>query len=100
MVDRLFSEPRLAELYDAFCGGRRDFDFYLPLVIMFLSSLRFQDSFRRLPHIPRIFTVVLVLRGVWSMLSEARMGCVFETLYSREIAATCRGLPLEGHVHC
>ena len=33
MVDRLFREPSLAELYDAFCVGRRDFDFYLPLVI-------------------------------------------------------------------
>ena len=33
MVDRLFSEPALAELYDAFCAGRPDFDFYLPLVM-------------------------------------------------------------------
>ena len=33
MVDRLFSEPALADLYDAFCGGRRDFGFYLPLVM-------------------------------------------------------------------
>ena len=33
MVDRLFSEPKLAELYDAFCVGRPDFDFYLPLVM-------------------------------------------------------------------
>ena len=33
MVDRLFSEPRLAELYDAFCAGRPDFEFYLPLVM-------------------------------------------------------------------
>lgn len=32
-VDRLFSEPALAELYDAFCVGRQDFDFYLPLVM-------------------------------------------------------------------
>ena len=32
-IDRLFSEPGLAELYDAFCEGRRDFDFYLPLVL-------------------------------------------------------------------
>jgi SAM-dependent methyltransferase len=34
MVDRVFSEPRLAELYDAMCAGRPDFQpFYLPLVM-------------------------------------------------------------------
>ena len=32
-VDRLFSEPALAELYDAFCVGRQDFGYYLPLVM-------------------------------------------------------------------
>ena len=32
-VDRLFAEPKLAELYDAFCVGRQDFDFYLPMVM-------------------------------------------------------------------
>lgn len=40
MVDRLFREPSLAELYDAFCVGRRDFDFYLPLV---MSAVRVLD---------------------------------------------------------
>ena len=39
MVDRLFSEPKLAELYDAFCGGRLDFEFYLPLVMSAKSVL-------------------------------------------------------------
>ncbi len=39
MVDRLFSEPRLADLYDAFCAGRPDFDFYLPLVMSAESVL-------------------------------------------------------------
>lgn len=39
MVDRLFREPSLAELYDAFCVGRRDFDFYLPLVMSAASVL-------------------------------------------------------------
>ena len=39
MVDYLFSEPRLAELYDAFCAGREDFDFYLPLVMSAESVL-------------------------------------------------------------
>ena len=39
MVDRLFAEPTLAELYDAFCVGRRDFDFYLPLVMSSSSVL-------------------------------------------------------------
>lgn len=31
--DRLFSEPQLAELYDSFSWHRRDFDFYLPLLM-------------------------------------------------------------------
>ena len=39
MVDYLFSEPRLAELYDAFCAGREDFDFYLPPVMSAKSVL-------------------------------------------------------------
>ena len=39
MVDYLFSEPRLTELYDAFCAGREDFDFYLPLVMSAKSVL-------------------------------------------------------------
>ena len=39
MVDHQFSEPRLTELYDAFCAGREDFDFYLPLVISAKSVL-------------------------------------------------------------
>ena len=39
MVDRLFSEPILAELYDAFCAGRPDFGFYLPLVMSASSVL-------------------------------------------------------------
>lgn len=39
MIDRLFREPSLAELYDAFCIGRRDFDFYLPLVMSAASVL-------------------------------------------------------------
>jgi SAM-dependent methyltransferase len=33
VVDRLFSDPDLAGLYDALCAGRPDFDFYLPLVM-------------------------------------------------------------------
>ncbi|MXX93403.1 MAG: methyltransferase domain-containing protein [Chloroflexi bacterium] len=39
MVDRLFREASLAELYDAFCVGRRDFGFYLPLVMSAASIL-------------------------------------------------------------
>lgn len=34
VVDLHFSEPSLAELYDAFCEGRPDFSFYLPLVML------------------------------------------------------------------
>lgn len=39
LVDRLFTEPSLAELYDAFCVGRPDFAFYLPLVMSAGSAL-------------------------------------------------------------
>ena len=39
MVDYLFSDSRLAELYDAFCAGREDFGFYLPLVMSATSVL-------------------------------------------------------------
>jgi SAM-dependent methyltransferase len=39
VVDRLFTEPRLAELYDGFCAGRQDFGFYLPLVMSAESVL-------------------------------------------------------------
>ncbi len=31
--DRYFSEPRLAALYDSFCVGRDDFDFYFDYVV-------------------------------------------------------------------
>jgi SAM-dependent methyltransferase len=31
--DRLFVEPKLAALYDPVCEGRKDLDFYLPLVM-------------------------------------------------------------------
>ncbi|MEU7527757.1 class I SAM-dependent methyltransferase [Saccharothrix sp. NPDC042600] len=33
MVDRLFADSELAALYDDLCAGRRDFAFYLPLVM-------------------------------------------------------------------
>lgn len=33
MVDHQFADTELAALYDAFCAGRQDFDFYLPLVM-------------------------------------------------------------------
>jgi len=39
MVDRLFSDARLAALYDMFCAGRADFGFYLPLVMSSKSVL-------------------------------------------------------------
>ena len=38
-VDRLFADARLAALYDAFCAGRADFGFYLPLVMSSESVL-------------------------------------------------------------
>ena len=49
MVDRLFSDPRLAELYDAFCAGRPDFGFYLPLVMSAKSVARCRLRDRRAP---------------------------------------------------
>ena len=39
MVDYQFSEPKLTELYDAFCAGREDFGFYLPLLMSAKSVL-------------------------------------------------------------
>jgi ubiquinone/menaquinone biosynthesis C-methylase UbiE len=39
MVDRLFSDPDLAALYDTFGAGRRDFGFYLPIVMSAQSVL-------------------------------------------------------------
>jgi ubiquinone/menaquinone biosynthesis C-methylase UbiE len=33
VVDHLFADARLAALYDTLCEGRRDFGFYLPLVM-------------------------------------------------------------------
>ena len=39
MVDRLFSDASLAALYDVFCAGRADFEFYLPLVMSSKSVL-------------------------------------------------------------
>jgi ubiquinone/menaquinone biosynthesis C-methylase UbiE len=38
-VDRLFADTELAALYDAFCEGRPDFAFYLPLVMAAESIL-------------------------------------------------------------
>ena len=39
MVDRLFSDSVLAALYDRFGAGRRDFGFYLPIVMSAQSVL-------------------------------------------------------------
>ncbi|MGE0058441.1 MAG: class I SAM-dependent methyltransferase [Dehalococcoidia bacterium] len=38
-VDRHYSEPRLAELYDALCDGRAQQSFYLPLIMASQSVL-------------------------------------------------------------
>jgi SAM-dependent methyltransferase len=39
MVDHAFADAGLAGMYDAFCVGRSDFDFYLPLVMSASSVL-------------------------------------------------------------
>ncbi len=39
MVDRQFSEPKIAELYDAFARETGDFEFYLPLLMSSSSVL-------------------------------------------------------------
>ena len=53
MVDRLFAESRLAALYDAFCEGRRDFGFYLPLVMSATSVLDVGCGTGALLHLAR-----------------------------------------------
>ena len=53
MVDRLFSEPRLAELYDEFCVGRPDFGFYLQLVMSAGSVLDVGCGTGALLHLAR-----------------------------------------------
>ena len=53
MVDQLFVEPRLARLYDAFCAGRDDFEFYLPYVMAADSVLDVGCGTGALLHLAR-----------------------------------------------
>ena len=51
--DHLFASPQLAELYDAFSAHRRDFDFYLPLLLSANSVLDVGCGTGELLHIAR-----------------------------------------------
>ena len=51
--DPCFANPRLAELYDAFSSHRRDFDFYLPLLLSADSVLDLGCGTGELLHLAR-----------------------------------------------
>ena len=53
-VDQLFADPELAALYDLFCRGRDDFDFYLELVMHARSVLDVGCGTGALLHLARM----------------------------------------------
>ena len=53
VVDRQFREPRTAALYDRFCEGRPDFEFYLPFVMQANKVLDVGCGSGRLLHLAR-----------------------------------------------
>jgi len=53
VADHLFSDARLAALYDLFCAGRKDFDFYLPQIMAAQSVLDIGCGTGALLHLAR-----------------------------------------------
>lgn len=74
-VDHLFADPELAALYDLFCEGRDDFDFYLELVMSARSVLDVGCGTGALLHLARMRGHTGRLCGVdpaIGMLKQAR----------------------------
>lgn len=94
MVDRLFADTELAALYDAFCVGRPDFAFYLPLVMGSASALDVGCGTGELLHQARANGHQGRLCGLDpadAMLAQARRRSDIEWAHGNLSAATWTG---------